>query len=162
MLRRMLLTDLEAVAAIERRANQFPWPATQFADSLRDSHWSWVLEHQGRVSGFAIYSLVLDEASLLNIAVDPQCQRRGFGRRLLQTTLHLLREQGTVECFLEVRCSNRPAEMLYRSLGFSITGQRRDYYPAATGREDAHVMRCDLKEIPGNMIDNKSDRGAAR
>jgi hypothetical protein len=37
--------------------------------------------------------VVLDEASLFNIAVDPAWQRRGFGRQLLQ---HLIDEQESV------------------------------------------------------------------
>jgi ribosomal-protein-alanine N-acetyltransferase len=39
-----------------------------------------------------------------------------------------------------VRESNRPARRLYRQIGFVEVGQRRDYYPAIGGREDALLL----------------------
>ena len=48
--------------------------------------------------------------------------------------------------FLEVRPSNRPAILLYESLGFEPVGLRRGYYQAVGGREDAIVYRRDLDD----------------
>ncbi len=42
-----------------------------------------------RMAAFAITQVVLDEATLFNIAVDPDFQRRGLGRMLLE---HLIDE----------------------------------------------------------------------
>ena len=39
--------------------------------------------------------------------------------------------------YLEVRPSNAVALSLYDKMGFKQLGQRRDYYPALGGREDA-------------------------
>jgi ribosomal-protein-alanine N-acetyltransferase len=44
-----------------------------------------------------------------------------------------------------VRRSNTVARALYRSFGFEEIGIRRDYYPAARGREDARVLALDLE-----------------
>ena len=147
MLRRLTLADLSAVAAIEQRVNAFPWPATQFADSLKNADWAWIIEETGAVVGFAVYSLVLDEANLLNIAVAPVAQGDGRGRHLLTTTLLMLKERDFARCFLEVRESNHRAQSLYRSLGFREVGVRKDYYPAAVGREHALVLSCELAEL---------------
>ncbi|MCX7676553.1 MAG: hypothetical protein N2Z59_04145, partial [Alteraurantiacibacter sp.] len=46
--------------------------------------------------------------------------------------------------FLEVRPSNTRALNLYLSLGFNEIGQRKGYYPARQGREDALVLACML------------------
>ena len=84
--------------------------------------------------------VVLDEATLFNIAVDPAFQRRGLGRELLT---HLIRELETRDVFtlwLEVRASNVAAIALYESLGFNEATIRRNYYPTAEGREDAIIM----------------------
>ena len=54
------------------------------------------------------------------------------------------RQLGAGECFLEVRASNQSAYRLYERYGFNEVGRRRDYYPAAGGREDALVMACTL------------------
>jgi ribosomal-protein-alanine N-acetyltransferase len=45
---------------------------------------------------------------------------------------------------LEVRASNEAAISLYRKMGFSDIGLRRDYYPAEDGREDAILMGREL------------------
>jgi ribosomal protein S18 acetylase RimI-like enzyme len=41
---------------------------------------------------------------------------------------------------LEVRPSNIPARRLYAQTGFRQVGERRDYYPAANGRENALLL----------------------
>lgn len=133
--------DLKAIADIEQAVAEVPWPISQFQSSIAAGHRCTVLEHDGRVIGFTIFSLVIDEASLLNIAVHPDWLGRGCGRRLLQAGLAWLAAAGARECYLEVRVSNRIAQALYRSLDFDVVGARRAYYPTAGGREDALVMR---------------------
>ncbi len=104
-----------------------------------------VAEQGGQLCGFALYTVVVDEGSLNNIAVDPQCQGRGLGRQLLQHILGEMRAAGALRCLLELRASNAAALALYRSEGFSLDGKRPDYYPTATGvREDALLMSKQL------------------
>jgi ribosomal-protein-alanine N-acetyltransferase len=55
------------------------------------------------------------------------------------------RLRGAQTLFLEVRRTNTVARALYRSFGFEEIGIRRDYYPAARGREDARVLALDLE-----------------
>jgi ribosomal-protein-alanine N-acetyltransferase len=45
---------------------------------------------------------------------------------------------------LEVRPTNSGAQNLYHDFGFRKVGVRRNYYPAAHGREDATVMALEL------------------
>jgi ribosomal-protein-alanine N-acetyltransferase len=47
-----------------------------------------------------------------------------------------------------VRRSNRAAIALYQELGFECVGQRRGYYQAHDGREDALVYRLELGTLP--------------
>jgi ribosomal-protein-alanine N-acetyltransferase len=47
-------------------------------------------------------------------------------------------------CFLEVRRSNEGAINLYRSMGFVQIGERKNYYPSKSDREDALIMSRDL------------------
>lgn len=140
-LRPLLDSDLRRVAQIESAAAVVPWPLSQFRDCLNgDRHEGFILEENSKIIGFSIFSLVMDEASLLNIAIGPQWQGRGYGRLLLETGLQAVRERGASVCFLEVRVSNARAQRLYASLGFKVVGGRKDYYPAKQGREDALVM----------------------
>lgn len=145
-LRLMQADDIEAVAAVEKAAAEFPWPQSQFENSLNSGHHCTVLEIEGMVLGFTVFSNVVDESTLLNIAVYPDIQGKGYGRLLLDSGLQAQQEQGTKQCFLEVRVSNVSAKKLYSSLRFNVVGERKDYYPTKVGREDAYVMCCDLSD----------------
>lgn len=137
--RPMQPTDLKMVSEIERRVQYHPWTLQQFADSLEAGQRCTVWEDTGRVVGFCILQPVLDEANLLLMAVDPAYQGRGIGTRLLARSLDALGDD-CVMVFLEVRASNQPALVLYEKLGFNRMGIRKNYYPSATGKEDAVLM----------------------
>ena len=49
------------------------------------------------------------------------------------------------EIFLEGRISNLAALAMYRNLGFSVKGIRKDYYSEPT--EDAYIMSLVSEEI---------------
>jgi ribosomal-protein-alanine N-acetyltransferase len=42
--------------------------------------------------------------------------------------------------FLELRATNQRALALYQMAGFNEIGLRKNYYPAAQGKEDAVIM----------------------
>lgn len=148
LIRNMLEADVKAVARVEAVAAGFPWPPSQFMGSLTAGHECRVLEVDNKVVAFSIFSRVLDEATLLNIAVLPTMQGRGYGRQLLQQGLAEQLEQGIKYCFLEVRTSNITAQSLYKFFGFITVGERKNYYPIVNGREHALVMRRDMANQP--------------
>jgi ribosomal-protein-alanine N-acetyltransferase len=138
--------DLKAIAAIEQLVAINPWSLSQFVgSSLEENQHCMVLESgAGEIRGFAICQRVLDEATLLNIAVQPGYQGRGFGVQLLQALLEHLRGEGVHRILLEVRRGNERAIGLYRRFHFIDDGVRSGYYPGANGREDALLMSCQL------------------
>ena len=97
------------------------------------------LWQEGRLVGTAVFQLILDEASLLSLTLEPACRGLGLGRRLLEDSLALLAGEGAAFCYLEVRSQNRPALALYHRLGFEETGRRRGFYQAPP--DDALLMR---------------------
>ncbi|VDZ81101.1 ribosomal-protein-alanine acetyltransferase [Salmonella bongori] len=82
-------TDLPAAFLIEKRAHAFPWSESTFASNQGERYLNYQLTVDGSMAAFAITQVVLDEATLFNIAVDPDFQRRGLGRMLLE---HLIDE----------------------------------------------------------------------
>jgi [ribosomal protein S18]-alanine N-acetyltransferase len=100
--------------------------------------------------GFALSRLVLDEAELLTIALDPEARGRGLARTLLLHHASRVRIAGAMRLYLEVAEDNLPARALYRSLGLIETGRRKGYYPAHAGgahhqkSRDALTMVWDL------------------
>jgi ribosomal-protein-alanine N-acetyltransferase len=74
----------------------------------------------------------------------------------MEWLLEEARASGNSWIFLEVRPSNRPALLLYQSLGFAEVGIRRGYYQAVGGREDALVHRLDLDAwAMAKMVDRR-------
>ncbi len=136
--------DLEAVAALTKRADPFGWTLRNFSDALAAGNTLTVIEEEGAAAGIAAVMHVIDECELLEIAIDPDRQGRGLGKRLLEEAMRLARANGAVRMFLEVRESNARARKMYTSHGFEQTGRRKNYYPTAEGREDAVLMTASL------------------
>ncbi len=146
-IRHATAADLDALVAIDSMATEHPWSRGQFADSLAN-HTVLVLEEAGVPRGFLVYSRVLDEVELLNVAVDPAWQGSGHGAALVARLMADNRLQAS-RIWLEVRASNHRAIALYRRQGFTQRGVRKGYYPVvASGlserhREDAWIMAYD-------------------
>ena len=138
-IRPMGVDDLPDVLLVENRAYSHPWSEGILRDCLRVGYACWVCELGGELIGHAVMSVALGEAHLLNLCIDPDRQGRGTGRRLLHRMLRVAREREADTIFLEVRVSNLVARTLYETEGFGEIGQRRGYYPADSGREDAIV-----------------------
>lgn len=136
--------DLTRALDIERRAHAFPWSEQTLASNQGERYHNLQLTVNGEMAAFAITQVVLDEATLFNIAVDPHFQRQGLGRTLLERVIEDMEKRGVVTLWLEVRASNIAAIGLYENLGFNEVSIRRNYYPTADGREDAIIMALPL------------------
>jgi ribosomal-protein-alanine N-acetyltransferase len=138
--RPMQMADVDAIMAIEPTIFPYPWSRGNFTDSLHSGYSCWVTEHDGKIMGYAVLMMVLDEAHILNISIAKPYQGQGFGRDLLMHMIDIARQRNALNMFLEVRPSNQSAIGLYESIGFNEMAIRRNYYPAANGREDAVLM----------------------
>ena len=110
-----------------------------FSDSL-ERHLCWVAQKNQQVVGFFVVQFIVDEAHLLNIAVDPTQQKQGIGRVLLDNVQQQAIAKKANTIFLELRATNQRALALYQMAGFNEIGLRKNYYPAAQGKEDAVIM----------------------
>lgn len=139
--------DLPSVLEIESRAYEFPWTEGIFRDCLQAGYSAWVVHNPfSEIHGYALMSMAVGEAHILNLCVDPIYHQQGIGRFLLD---HLTRVARGADCeilLLEVRRSNRSALALYDKAGFARVGERKAYYPAHNGtREDALLLSYALK-----------------
>jgi ribosomal-protein-alanine N-acetyltransferase len=142
-IRRMTVSDLPSVAAIEKKGYQFPWGEDIFRDCLKARYECWVCEERDKVLGYCIASIAVGEAHVLNLCVDPAEQGQGIGRELLENLIESARGRAET-VFLEVRPSNTVAIALYENMGFNEIGIRKGYYPAENGREDALMLALEL------------------
>lgn len=136
--------DLDQAFAIEQRSHAFPWSEKTFTSNQGERYLNFRLTVDAQLAAFAITQVVLDEATLFNLAVDPEFQRRGLGRQLLQHLIAELEARDVQTLWLEVRASNRAAIALYEQLDFNEVSVRRNYYPTADGKEDAIIMALTL------------------
>ncbi|NGN99431.1 ribosomal protein S18-alanine N-acetyltransferase [Grimontia sp. S25] len=131
---------LDEVVRIEQTAHSHPWAESLLRKPETKFGCNRVLVLNNQLIGYFFAQCVAGEASLLNIAVSPECQGKGYGKHLLQAFLDCMREAGGEEAWLEVRESNQAAIRLYEALGFNEFDRRYDYYPTVSGREDALIM----------------------
>lgn len=140
----MTPSDLEVVAALAKRADPFGWTIRNFQDALAAGNKMTLAVVDGTVVGYAVTMQVIDEAELLEIAVDPDHQGKGFGKALLNEAVKFVKADAARVMHLEVRESNARARKMYHSAGFAEVGKRRSYYPCETGREDAILMTLQI------------------
>lgn len=144
MIRHWQSEDIPAVILIEEKTQLAPWSLQTFEQCFVLNYLGWVLEEKSTIIGFAVASLQAGECHILNICIDPPFQNQGKGRELFAHVLASAKVCGAEIAYLEVRRSNVHAIRLYRKMGFSEVGQRKEYYPGTPRREDALVLALDL------------------
>jgi [ribosomal protein S18]-alanine N-acetyltransferase len=90
------------------------------------------------IVGYTGMWLMIDEAHVTTIAVDPAYRGEGLGELLLVSLIDYAIDLGAVEMTLECRVSNHSAQALYRKYTFRNTGVRKRYY--SDDGEDALIM----------------------
>ncbi|MGH3716759.1 MAG: ribosomal protein S18-alanine N-acetyltransferase [Micromonosporaceae bacterium] len=115
------------------------WTAGMFWSELAHGHYYRVAIEDQTIVGYAgLASLAPGEATVQNIAVRPEYQRRGIGDALLTDLLAEAERRHATRILLEVAAPNAAAQALYKRHGFEAVGIRRGYYqPSNT---DAVVM----------------------
>lgn len=137
---------LPQVLDIERRAYPFPWTEGIFRDCLKVGYSSWVVTSpSGELLAYALMSMAVGEAHVLNLCVEPAYHQQGLGKFLLAHLQRLARSAGMELMLLEVRKSNTAAIALYLGAGFHKLGVRKGYYPAHEGAEDALLLGLSLR-----------------
>ncbi len=139
-MRPMLESDLFSVDFIEKSIYEFPWTIGNFRDSIRAGHDAFCMWQDIHLIGYCVMMQAVDEMHVLNLSIRADLQGKGLGRRLLKWCISRAALKAFKGVILEVRPSNQVAYELYKSEGFKLIGVRKQYYPAAQGREDALVL----------------------
>jgi [ribosomal protein S18]-alanine N-acetyltransferase len=138
------LSDLNAIEVIEQKAYPTPWSRSMFASELAKPTSICLGAFEGQdLVGYVINSRYVDAWHVMNVAVDPEHQRRGVATALLERLFEVTRDDERRGYTLEVRVSNEDAIGLYEKLGFESRGTRRGYY--TDNREDALIMWRDAR-----------------
>ena len=142
--------DATLITLLDEKMQLTDWRIGQYEDCCETPKTVMLAEIDDELCGYLATSRVLDETTILAMAVAPWARRNGLATDLITGAARYWRKLGQQRCLLEVRESNEAARRLYQGLGFVEDGVRKDYYPASTGREDAILMSLDLREGTAN------------
>ncbi len=119
---------------IERASFKCPWSEVMF---LSPDEITILAYRNDKIVGYIVYSTVLDECHILNVAVHPDFRRMGIAQKMLDFLFNEGEKEGIKFYYLEVRVDNAPAINFYKNNGFKELGLRKGYYRDGT---DALVM----------------------
>lgn len=100
-----------------------------------------VVEENNKIIGFATYSIIYERGEIVDIIIEPKMRFRGYGLKLLNFIVEMIRKNGCVNITLEVNSTNVAAINLYNKLGFEVVAARKKYY----GENDGYLMKKDLR-----------------
>ncbi len=143
-IRPMSAADIPRVFEIDKASAVLYWPERSYHFEVEKNESSRpfvAVDDEGRILGFIVFWLIIDEAHLANFAVAPEFRCRGTGRALLVHGLKACYDSGARVSFLEVRAGNQPAIHLYETSGYHTEGVRKRYYQ--DNHEDALLMNLD-------------------
>jgi ribosomal-protein-alanine N-acetyltransferase len=133
--------DIEQIMRIESVSfGSFFWNPDSFASEMHTDigHYFVAEDKDDKIIGYCGFWLILDEAHITTIAVNPNLRRKGLGEILLQKMIDTGFEKQAKWFTLEVRASNIAAQNLYFKYGFKSLGLRKKYYE--DNEEDAMIM----------------------
>jgi len=147
-IRHFIPSDIEVVMSIETAAAETPWSRAHYEDGFKHHYEMYLMSVEDIPVGFIVMRWTGDQAEILNIAITPEYQGQGLGRRLLCYVIDIVKSKQVLSLFLEVRFSNKKAQKLYNALGFNEIGVRPAYYEmrGTKKREDAIVMGLEFYE----------------
>ena len=143
LIRLMKEEDIAAVVAIEKTSFSLPWSETSFAKELyRPRSIPKVAVLDDTIAGYICIDYVVDEGHILNLSVHPDYRKRNIATALVEDAIEELKTKACRFIYLEVRASNYTARKLYKSFGFSVIGNRKNYYVGPV--EDAVIMMLEI------------------
>ena len=129
---RMVQEDADGVARVEAACMPVPWSRQSFWEEASHTDAYYLIardvDRDNLIVAYAGCWVLANEGHITNVAVDPDYQGQGLGRRLMNELISRVKALGVDSMTLEVRPSNTVAINLYTSLGFRSVGQRPKYY----------------------------------
>jgi ribosomal-protein-alanine N-acetyltransferase len=156
-IRWMIRRDMPEVLQTEQESFEYSWTEEDFLRCLRQRNCIGMVAEQGeRVVGFMIYELHKAKLHILNFAVHPHYRRLGVGSQMVCKLISKLSSHRRTRITLEVRETNLPAQLFFRSQGFKATRVLRAFYEDSG--EDAFLMQYRLADDVGDDVDEAVNR----
>lgn len=136
----MRVEDIGDVLRVEAQCFSTTWPRNAFYNELTENKLAhyFVGKAGEEIIAYGGLWVILEDAHITTVAVEPGHQGQGYGERMLVCLLDEAIERGASWVTLEVRESNSGAQQLYKKYGFTVVNTRRGYY--SDNDENALVM----------------------
>lgn len=132
------LKDLDSLCDLEKECFEKSWTKANIEAVLKDENSKvFIIEDQGKILAYIVYSKIIDEISLDRIGVSKLARRKSYASLLIDKML-----EENLATSLEVSEKNIGARKLYEKYDFVIEGKRKDYYKIG---EDALIMWRKIK-----------------
>ena len=141
----MRADHLDALAELESKTFSLPWSYDALAEELQNPLAVFRVAEDaetGEAVGYIGMHHILDEGMVTNVAVRPDCRRRGIATALLDGVCAYAEESDIARLMLEVRAGNVAAIALYEGYGFEVAGMRPEFYESP--KEDAVLYTLTL------------------
>ena len=156
-IRWMIRRDMPEVLQTETESFEFAWTEEDFLRCLRQRNCIGMVAEQGeKVVGFMIYELHKSKLHILNFAVQPAHRRSGVGAQMVAKLISKLSSHRRTKITLEVRETNLPAQLFFRTQGFKAMRVMRSYYDDSG--EDAFLMQYRLADDTSEDTDEAVNR----
>jgi len=137
----MTLNDLNKISHNLKDFDDF-WTIGIFKEELSNPNAHYIIAiENNEIIGFGGISVVLDEATLNNIAIRIDKRHQGIASQILEKLIELSKILDCSFITLEVNVTNSPAIKLYEKFGFKNLGIRKNYYH---GNTDAYIMTLEF------------------
>lgn len=137
--------DIAQLMVIENACHSHPWTEKTMLSCLAGRYFNLAAFQGDDMLGFYIGEKAGPDYTLMDICVAPKYQGQGIAMQLLAAFIEYGEQHEAENLFLEVRESNNRAIALYERAGFSHMSVRKNYYPTATGNENAILMGLTLR-----------------
>ena len=143
---KLSFNDIDSIVLIEKQNSYNPWSKNQLIESIQNpTNLCCSISANNQIVGFVMAMPALDTADILNISINKDYQRKGYGKKLLHYLIKELRDRMIRQLILEVRVSNQAAITFYLEYGFEEISLRKNYYMINSKdpnqKEDGIIMR---------------------
>ncbi|MBR6941295.1 MAG: ribosomal protein S18-alanine N-acetyltransferase [Clostridia bacterium] len=119
---------IAGIVNIENQCFSSPWTEEEIREASENPVYRFLVAECEDTAGYIGVIEICGEAYITNVAVLPGYRGNGIGRALLKAAVDGAQERNCDFITLEVRESNSVAIDLYKSLGFTEAGKRRNFY----------------------------------
>lgn len=95
-------------------------PSLMLSSKLKVDRLLFVAEKYGQVIGSCIAGYDGHRGWLYTVAISPELQRKGIGKKLVKHAISELRKLGCIKINLQIGVNNEPLASFYQTIGFDI------------------------------------------